>query len=85
MDALYFNKSNIENLVKNDSFNKFFEEWGIDKFFRADEDKIFEWCGKKYTLDRVHTTPCVVMRCIDDDSILSFGVDSEIKDEMVLV
>jgi hypothetical protein len=83
MEAIYFNKDNIDVLEKNNTFNKFFEEWGIDKFF--DSSKVFMWNGKKYKFDRLHTTPCVLMRCVDDNSILSFGVDSDIKNEFGVV
>jgi len=82
METVYFNKDNIKELNESGVFEEFNEYWGIDKFFGGG---IFIWNDKKYEFDRLHTTPCVLMKCLDDGSVLSFGVDSEIKDEFVLV
>ena len=81
MDALYFNESNIEELEDKKEFEKFCEYWGISKFLESNDG--FMRDGKKYVFDRLHTTPCVLMKSVDDGSILSFSVASDIKDELV--
>lgn len=83
MEALYFNEDNIKELEESKEFEKFYEYWGISKFLN--DDGVFMRNGKRYVFDRLHTTPCILMKSLDDKSILSFGVDSEIKDEFVLL
>lgn len=49
-------------------------------------DNVFMWNGKKYTFLCCNFEPTITMYCVDDESDrISFGITSELKDELVLV
>ena len=47
-------------------------------------DNVFMWNNKKYRFQSYFVNPSITIRCVDDDSILSFDIKSELKDELVL-
>jgi hypothetical protein len=50
----------------------------------CDSKNVFLYDGKRYKFSNQFLEPSVTMKCLDDDSTLSFAVSSPLKDELVL-
>ena len=78
MDVLYIKTpADAEKVYE---FNRY---WGISQLCSG--ENTFLWNGKKYKFDCQHLEPSVTMKCIDDNTHITFGVSSSLRDESSIV
>lgn len=62
---------------------KEFYDAGVIGMLGSEND--FMWKDKKYKFLACNFEPIITMECVDDKSRISFGITSELKDELVLI
>ena len=76
LDAIYMEGPKAIPVEKMERFNDY---WGISHICNL--DRVFIRNGKRYQFYSQFFEPSITLKCLDDESMFSFGVSSSIKED----